>query len=93
MFVKHYQLRATETSGLALCDALRHLAQTVVAVEGALSVDVYQDVDERKRFILVERWLSEASYVNASQQIDKSVFKAVLAQLDAPPEQATLARL
>lgn len=91
MIVKHYKLRANETSGPAPREALNDLARILAPLDGVLNVDLGQDVDEPERFILIERWHSEASYTQGSQLIDESAFKAVFAQLDAHPELATLA--
>ena len=85
MIIKHYTMQARAAEGPALRSALDALADHVCRIDGVVGLLVCRDAADPDRFVFIERWASADHYDRGSGQIDKALFKPVMAVLTAAP--------
>jgi heme-degrading monooxygenase HmoA len=81
-----YIMHASDSAAMEA--ALEPLADAVRAMDGSEGVEVLRDLGNEKRFIFVEKWVSEEAHAAGFDVLDKSLLGPVGAASDGPPDGA-----
>lgn len=81
-----YIMHAKEGHDAALESALTYLANGVRTVKGNEGVELLRDSGNERRFIFIEKWVSEQAHGSALSSLPEGVLEPVMAALDGPPD-------
>jgi len=81
-----YIMHARESAEME--SALEALADAVRAVPGCEGVEMLRDLGNEKRFIFIEKWVSEEAHKDAGKVLPKEALAPLQAALDGPPDGA-----
>ncbi|HKR18362.1 MAG TPA: antibiotic biosynthesis monooxygenase family protein [Rhizorhapis sp.] len=81
-----YIMHAREGEDAALESALSYLASGVRTVKGCEGVELLRDTGNERRFIFIEKWVSEEAHGSSLSSLPEGVLEPVMAALDGPPD-------
>lgn len=90
--IRYYDLTAAEASLARLLEALRGFVADLSLAEGLAGVEILRDEAQKRRFIIIERWHSEAARLAAGNAL-KPRLKEIMECLDGQPHAAGLTSL
>ncbi|WP_411341235.1 antibiotic biosynthesis monooxygenase [Sphingopyxis sp. J-6] len=83
--IRHYQMTAINGREDELKSALILLAQKVIAMEGCVDLQLFQDQKAPDTFIFIEHWRSLADHEASGKKLGREAFSEVMAAVSAPP--------
>jgi quinol monooxygenase YgiN len=81
-----YHMTAADGKDQALLDALTALERVVRPLDGCLGVELLRDVEQKNKFLFVEKWRSVAAHKAAGALLPRASFGPVMQALASPPE-------
>ncbi len=81
-----YIMHAADGHDATLETGLTALADAVRQAPGSEGVELLRDLGNEKRFIFIEKWVSEEAHGAAFEALDKSLLGPVQASVDGPPD-------
>lgn len=83
-----YIMHAAEGHDATLETLLSALADAVRGIDGSEGVELLRDVGNERRFVFIEKWVSEEAHKAAFASLPKEIMANLTAALDGPPDGA-----
>lgn len=89
--VRSYRLTITDGARETLREALDDLEAAAALIDGFEGAELLQDLGDSKTFEFRETWASVDHHAKSGDLIPRTIFKALMQCLAAPPEAKTMA--